>query len=144
MRGAGRHADGSRVSMVERARSPRSDALVAVADAAGHSPALEWLPASSDAGQGGTHARLAAASVGTARDAGDESASVAGRLSLGTQPGPAAPGPGNGDSGQPLATEPQALRSTSCALGISGGSARAESGRRRQDHSGQTALENRQ
>ena len=76
------------------------DAVVIVADAAGHSAVLERYSASTNPGQDGTLSRIVAAGMGETRSAGAEPASLAGCVSLGAQPRTTARSAGNADSGE--------------------------------------------
>src|SRR5262249_33717373 len=74
--------DGPRHSLVEPEVAQRNYAPDGVADEARHSPALERLSPSADAGQGGTLSRHAGTGAATARGAAPAAAGLAGRVSL--------------------------------------------------------------
>src|ERR1700741_1760503 len=118
--------DGPWHSLVERARTERSHAPDGVADEARHSTALERLSPSPDAGQGGALSWRAGTRPAPARGASPAAASLAGSVSLGTQPRASARGAGDANSGQRLAPERASLRSASAPLGISAGCQSAE------------------
>ena len=66
LRGSGSNVNGSWHALVEHTRTVRTDAVVALADAAGHSVVLERYSPSPNPGQGGTISRIAATGLGAA------------------------------------------------------------------------------
>src|SRR6202140_5390688 len=128
LRGSGGDVNGPRHALVEYARAVRANAVVALAHAAGYSAVLERHSTSANPRQGGTFSRIVATSLGAARNAGRQPASLAGCVSLGAQPRATARSARHADSGDNVEAQSPSLRCPSATLGISGWSVGVESG----------------
>lgn len=104
---------------VEYAYAFGAHASVIVADAPGNPLALERHPTSANPGESRTLSRIAAARPGTAGSSAREQASLAGCLSLGTQPCATARSAGDAHAGHTMASQCKALRPASAPLGVS-------------------------
>src|SRR6202043_2056144 len=119
LRSSGRDVDGPRYAVVESEIALGTNPSVAVADATRNPVALERHSTSTNAREGGTIPRSAAARSATAWLVTRATANLARRLSLGAQLCASARSAGDADAGHALAAQSAALRSSSAALGVS-------------------------